>query len=147
MNRSPWVSHFGFSRTPFTKSIAAKDLYRRAAHDEAVARIGFVVAESGLGVIVGEVGVGKTVAVRAAVAALDPLRHHVIYIPNPAIGTRGLYVTIVSALGGRPRFSRAEVMAQAAELLAAEEAERHRRVVLLMKAICSAPTSWRRSVC
>ena len=132
MNRSPWVSHFGFSRTPFTKSIAAKDLYRRAAHDEAVARIGFVIAESGLGVVTGEVGVGKTVAVRAAVAALDRLRHHVIYIPNPAIGTRGLYVTIVSALGGRPRFSRAEVMAQAAELLAAEEAERHRRVVLLI---------------
>jgi len=41
-------------------------------------------------------------------------------------------------------------MAQAAELLAAEEAERHRRVVLLIdeKApICSALTSWRRSVC
>ena len=132
MNRSAWVSHFGFSRTPFTKSIAAKDLFRRAAHDEAVARIGFVIAESGLGVVTGEVGVGKTVAVRAAVAALDRLRHHVIYIPNPAIGTRGLYVTIVSALGGRPRFSRAEVMAQAAELLAAEEAERHRRVVLLI---------------
>src|SRR5437870_3008754 len=132
MSRASWVTHFGFARTPFTKSIAAKDLYRRAAHDEAVARIGFVVAESALGVIIGEVGVGKTVAVRAAVAGLDRLRHHVIYIPNPAIGTRGLYVTIVSALGGRPRFSRAEVMAQAGELLAAEEAERHRRVVLLI---------------
>jgi type II secretory pathway predicted ATPase ExeA len=80
MNRSAWVSHFGFSRTPFTKSIAAKDLFRRAAHDEAVARIGFVIAESGLGVVTGEVGVGKTVAVRAAVAALDRLRHHVIYV-------------------------------------------------------------------
>ena len=132
MNRSPWVAHFGFTKTPFTKSIPAKDLYRRVAHDEAVARIGFVVAESGLGVITGEVGVGKTVSVRAAVAGLDRLRHHVIYIPNPAIGTRGLYVTIVSALGARPRFSRAEVMAQAAELLAAEESERHRRVVLLI---------------
>lgn len=132
MSRAPWVGHFGFSATPFTKSIAAKDLYHRAAHDEAVARIGFVIAEAGLGVITGEVGVGKTVSIRAAVAGLDRLRHHVIYIPNPAIGTRGLYVTIVSALGARPRFSRAEVMAQAADLLAAEEAERHRRVVLLI---------------
>src|SRR5207245_4943868 len=105
MNRSPWVSHFGFSRTPFTKPIAAKDLYRRGAHDEAVARIGFVIAESGLGILTGEVGIGKTVAVRAAVAGLDPLRHHLIYLSNPpALGTRGLHVSIVSALGAQPRF-------------------------------------------
>ena len=57
-------------------------------------------------------------------------RHQVIYIPNPAFGTRGLYVSIVRALGADPRFHKAEVMAQAAELLAAEEAERHRRVVV-----------------
>ena len=35
------------------------------------------------------VGAGKTVALRAAVAALDPTRHQVIYIPNPAFGARG----------------------------------------------------------
>jgi type II secretory pathway predicted ATPase ExeA len=131
MNRSPWVAHFGFTATPFTKSIAAKDLYRRVAHDEAVARIGFVIAESGLAVLTGEVGIGKTVALRAAVGGLDPLRHHLIYLANPpALGTRGLHVAIVSALGGRPRFFRAEVAAQAAELLAAEESERHRRVIV-----------------
>lgn len=130
--RSAWVAHFGFTRTPFAKSIAAKDLFAREAHAEAVARIGFCVAESSLGVVTGEVGAGKTVAVRAAVAALDPLRHHLIYIANPAIGTRGLYVTIVSALGAKPRFFRAEVMAQAQTLLAAEEAERRRRVVLVV---------------
>ena len=90
MSRSPWVAHFGFSTTPFTKSIAARDLFGRGAHDEAVARIGFVIAESSLGVITGEVGVGKTVALRAAVASLDPLRHHLIYLSNPpALGTRG----------------------------------------------------------
>src|SRR5207253_860033 len=121
----------GRSATPFTMSTAAKHLYRRAAHDDAVARIGFVIAESGLGILTGEVGVGKTVALRAAVAGLDPLRHHLIYLSNPpALGTRGLHVSIVSALGGRPRFFRTEVAAQAGELLAAEESERHRRVIL-----------------
>src|SRR5713226_6745855 len=131
MSRSPWVTHFGFSQTPFTKSIAARDLFGRGAHDEAVARIGFIIAESSLGLITGEVGVGKTVALRAAVANLDPLRHHLIYLSNPpALGTRGLHVSIVSALGGRPRFFRTEVAAQAGELLAAEESERHRRVIL-----------------
>jgi type II secretory pathway predicted ATPase ExeA len=38
------------------------------------------VAEAALGVITGEVGAGKTVAVRAAVTALDLTRHHIIYV-------------------------------------------------------------------
>jgi type II secretory pathway predicted ATPase ExeA len=90
MSRAPWVTHFGLRRTPFSKSIAAADLFARAAHGEAVARIGFCVAEAALGCVFGDVGVGKTVAVRAAVAGLDPTRHQVIYIANPAFGTRGL---------------------------------------------------------
>ena len=132
MSRAPWVAHFGLTRTPFGKAIAAKDLFARDAHAEAVARISFCVMESALGVITGDVGAGKTVAVRAAVAGLDPTRHQVIYIANPAFGTRGLYVTIVRALGAEPRFHKAEVMAQAATLLAAEEAERHRRVLIVV---------------
>lgn len=132
MSRAPWVSHFGFTATPFGKGIAAADLFGRPSHDEAVARVRFCVAESLLGVIVGEVGVGKTVALRAAVAGLDPAAHQVIYVADPAFGTRGLYVTIVSALGATPRYSRAELMAQAGALLAAEEQERRRRVVLVI---------------
>jgi type II secretory pathway predicted ATPase ExeA len=101
--RAPWVAHFGFAKTPFTKRIAARDLMARDAHAEAVARIGFCIAEAAPGVVCGEVGAGKTVAVRAAVAQLDRTRYQVIYIPNPTIGTRGLYVAIVAALGGSPR--------------------------------------------
>ena len=129
MSAAPWAAHFGLSRTPFGKSIAAKDLFARQAHAEAIARISFCIVEQSLGVVTGDVGAGKTVALRAAVAALDPTRHQVIYIANPAFGTRGLYVTIVRALGAQPRYLKAELMAQAGDLLAAEAAERHRRVV------------------
>jgi type II secretory pathway predicted ATPase ExeA len=128
--RAPWVEHFGLSRTPFSKSIAAKDLFSRPAHDEAVARINFCVVESAIGVLVGEVGSGKTVALRAAVSGLDRTRHQVIYVPNPAFGTRGLYVTIVRALGAEARYLKAELMAQATDLLAAESAERGRKILI-----------------
>ena len=128
---APWAAHFGLSRTPFGKSIPARDLFARQAHAEAIARISFCVVESALGVVTGDVGAGKTVALRAAVAGLDPTRHQVIYIANPAFGTRGLYVTIVRALGAQPRYLKAELMAQASDLLAAETAERHRRVVVI----------------
>lgn len=128
-----WASRFGFSRMPFGKDIAAQDLFPRTAHDEAVARIRFCVQERLLGVIAGEVGVGKTVALRAAVSQLDPTAHQIIYLSNPpALGTRGIYVTLVSSLGAQPRFFKAEVMAQAANLLATEELERRRRVLVIV---------------
>jgi len=132
VSAAPWAAHFGLARTPFGKAIPARDLFPRQAHAEAIARISFCVVESALGVVTGDVGAGKTVAVRAAVSALDPTRHQVIYIPNPAFGARGLYVTIVRALGDRPRYLKAELMAQAGDLLAAEAEERHRRVVIIV---------------
>ena len=89
MSAAPWAAHFGLTRTPFGKSIPARDLFARQAHAEAIARISFCVVESALGVVTGDVGAGKTVALRAAVAGLDPTRHQVIYIANPAFGTRG----------------------------------------------------------
>jgi type II secretory pathway predicted ATPase ExeA len=131
VSAAPWAANFGLARTPFGKSIPARDLFPRQAHAEAIARISFCVVESALGVVTGDVGAGKTVALRAAVAGLDPTRHQVIYIANPAFGTRGLYVTIVRALGAQPRYLKAELMAQAGDLLAAEAAERHRRVVVI----------------
>lgn len=127
-----WASHFGFTRTPFTKSIPANNLFERAAHGEAVARIRYCIAEATLGVILGEVGAGKSVAVRAAVAGLDRTRYTVIYLSNPSGGCRGLYVAITTALGATPRFHKAEAIAQVASLLAGEEAERHRRVVFVI---------------
>jgi type II secretory pathway predicted ATPase ExeA len=125
-------SHWGFSRTPFGKDLAPSMLHRHPGHAEAVARISWCVEEAAIGVVTGEVGAGKTVAVRAALADLDSSRHSVIYLGNPAIGARGLYTTIVSHLGQVPRFHRCSLIPQAQEALAAEVVERGRKVVLVV---------------
>ena len=125
-------SHFGFTRMPFGRGLAPGMLHRHRGHAEAVARIGWCVREHALGVLTGEVGAGKTVAVRAALADLDPSRHTLIYLGNPAVGARGLYHTIVTSLGGVPRFHKAALIPQTADALAAEETERGRQVVLVV---------------
>ena len=132
MSRAPWVTHFGFTRTLFSKTIPAAHLCDRASHQEAVARIRFSISESLLGVITGEVGVGKTVAVRAATSQLDATAHHIIYVATPTFGVRGLYLTIVHALGAKPRAQKADLIAQTQTLLAAEEHERRRRVAVII---------------
>ena len=55
-------AHWGLSRTPFTKELATSMLFASTAHQEAVARIGWIITERALGVVCGEVGAGKTVA-------------------------------------------------------------------------------------
>ena len=95
-------AHYGFTRMPFGRDLAPGMLHRHAAHNEAVARISWCIAERSIGVVTGEVGAGKTVAIRAALATLDPTRHTVIYLPNPTIGVRGIHHQIVQALGGQP---------------------------------------------
>jgi type II secretory pathway predicted ATPase ExeA len=92
-------SHWGFTRMPFGRSLAPSMLHRHDGHAEAVARIGWCIEQHALGVITGEVGAGKTVAVRAATAGLDGSRHVVIYLPNPSVGVRGMLHHVVSALG------------------------------------------------
>src|ERR1700694_601021 len=103
-------AHWGLSRTPFTKELATSMLFGSTAHQEAVARIGWIITERALGVVCGTVGAGKTVAAGAASAGLEQSRHTIIYLPNPAVGARGIYTQIVSALGSTPRFYRATLI-------------------------------------
>ncbi len=125
-------AHYGFTRMPFGRDLAPQMLHRSTSHNEAVARISWCIQEQALGVVTGEVGSGKTVATRAATAALDASRHTIIYLGNPAIGARGLYAAIVTALGGVPRFHKANLIPQTADLLAAEHNERGKHVVVIV---------------
>jgi type II secretory pathway predicted ATPase ExeA len=123
---------YGLKWNPFLEGIPIQALCKSPRIDHFAWRVEDLVMHGGFALVTGDVGAGKTVSVRAAVAGLDPTRHQIIYIANPAFGTRGLYVTIVRSLGAEPRYLKAELMAQAADLLAAETAERHRRVVLVV---------------
>src|SRR4249920_560473 len=125
-------AHWGFTKMPFGRNLAPGMLHRHPGHGEAVARITWCVDQHALGVITGEVGAGKTVAVRAATAALDTSRHVVIYLPNPSVGVRGMLHHVVGALGRVPSFYAATLAPQAAEALAAEHAERGRTPVVVI---------------
>ena len=125
-------AYYGFTRPPFGRDLAPSQLFQAASHKEAVARIGWLVDQRGIGVITGEVGAGKSIAARAATARLDASRYTIIYLPNPAIGGRGLHMHLVYALGGTPRFHTAALIAQTQDLLAAEVDEKNKTVLLVV---------------
>ena len=125
-------AHYGFTRMPFGRDLAPGMLHRHSAHNEAVARITWCIAERSIGVITGEVGAGKTASVRTVLAGLDASRHTIIYLPNPMIGVRGLHEMIVATFGGQPDRSGSRLTAQASAILAAERDERGKTPVLVI---------------
>ena len=125
-------AHYGLSRTPFGRDLAPSQIFAARTHKEAVARLRWLVDETAIGVVTGEVGAGKTLAARAAVATLDASRFTVVYLSNPMVGARGIHHHLVTALGEVPKFHRPALIAQTSDLLAAETEERRKTVVLIV---------------
>jgi type II secretory pathway predicted ATPase ExeA len=126
------TAQFGLTRMPFGRGLPPSRLHHHRDCDEAAARITWTVAGKSICVITGEVGTGKTVAIRSAVADLDPAGHTVIYIGNPTTGLRGILESVVAALGARPARGSAALASQAWGALAGEAAERGRVPVLII---------------
>ena len=102
---------YGFSATPFSRSLASSKLFTSNGQEELKARLAFLLRDRGIGVITGEIGSGKSTAVRAFVDGLDPTRYSVIYTANPLIGITGFYREVLSALGESvPRYKQQMVL-------------------------------------
>ncbi len=125
-------AHYGFTRQPFGRDLAPGQLFTSRAHQEATARLRWLIDETATGVVTGEVGAGKTVAARATTAGLDPSRFTTVYLANPMVGARGIHHHLVVSLGAVPRFHRPALIAQTADLLAAERDERRKTVVFVV---------------
>jgi len=123
-------SFFGFTTMPYGRGLAPGMLFHSSDHAQAAARIAYGIHTRGITVVTGEVGVGKTVAARAAIDRAEPARHHLVHIPDPTVGARGIHHHLIMALGGKPAFHNAALVPQARDALAAEHAERGRVPIL-----------------
>lgn len=70
---------YGFWVPPFSRSIPTTDLFPSTGHQEIKARLTYLLWERGIGLVTGEVGSGKSTALRAFAEGLDPNRYLVIY--------------------------------------------------------------------
>lgn len=95
---------YGFARTPFTKSIATKELYPARGHQEVQGRLNFALQERLPALITGDVGTGKSTALRAFVHSLDRNIYRVSYLSNPHLTVTALYRQILLALQVEPAF-------------------------------------------
>jgi general secretion pathway protein A len=103
---------YGFSATPFSKSIPGSDLFSSRGHQEIQGRLAFALQERLPALITGDVGTGKSTALRAFTHSLDHTLYAVVYLSNPHLSATTLYHQILLALQTEPAFGFARLLPQ-----------------------------------
>jgi type II secretory pathway predicted ATPase ExeA len=72
--------YFGFTKTPFQRNIAVKNLLQTDQMLEVASRIKYAVELGGMAIVTGEVGTGKSTALRYAIKEFHPSEYVILYI-------------------------------------------------------------------
>lgn len=96
--------YFGFSQMPFSKEITTDKLFRSKQHQELVARLLFIINSRSFGLITGDIGTGKSTAVRAVYERLDQSKYKLVYLADSSLNSRSFYRDLLFQLGVTPNF-------------------------------------------
>jgi type II secretory pathway predicted ATPase ExeA len=107
-----YLKHFGLTAFPFDKQIPAEELFVSAAMHELSVRLGHLVEMSGIGLLTGDPGSGKSCAARAMTARLHQGLYKVLYVPLSTGNPLDLYKSISWELGLPVERSRAALYRQ-----------------------------------
>ena len=101
---------FNLRHLPFERNIPTEHLYTTPQFDELLSRLDYAARNRKFSVITGNVGVGKTTAVRKFVASLDQNSFRCIYIADSALTPRVFYWEVLTQLSSdeKPSFYRSE---------------------------------------
>jgi type II secretory pathway predicted ATPase ExeA len=97
------MNRFGLTRLPFSKEIAAEDLFEVQGHADAIARLNAAIEARASAALTGEAGVGKTCVLRGLERALNPSRYRVTYLHHANVSPRDFYRQLSVALGLEPK--------------------------------------------
>ena len=130
-----YEAFYGFRDSPFRLTPDPDYLFLSANHQEALGHLLFGITEgSGVVVITGEIGAGKTTLVRTLVRNLDA-QTTVAYIFNPALSALELLQTINTELGLPPTSaSKKELTDELNRFLLTQQAAGRRTVVIIDEA-------------
>lgn len=107
-----YEAFFNFLKPPFVRDIPESELYSNPGLEELCGRLGYVARNRLFAVITGDVGIGKTTAIRKFVTSLDSNRYKVMYISDSALTPRNFYWEVLNQLGCEAKFYRGDAKRQ-----------------------------------
>ncbi len=108
---------FGFKKQPFSQNPDSQQLYESRNWNQMRARLQFIVDHRGVGLITGEVGAGKSTAIRTILGALNPNMYKVIYTQWSSGSALDLLRTVARGLDLEPAHGRADLVHQISEAI------------------------------
>lgn len=109
--------YWGFTHPPFRRELPVGDFFLSAQFTELTARLHLMVEERLFGVVTGEVGTGKSSAVRYVVDQLDPTRNPVFYVAESQLTPFDFYHQILDGAGVTAAFQRSQARRQFVTLM------------------------------
>ena len=112
------LASFGLQSPPFPKAPAPEACFRWSALRECLARLHFAHSLRGFALITGDVGAGKTTALRLFLRELDAERAPAVYLADSALSPREFYGRVLEHFGVLPGFTQSRARRQFQSLLA-----------------------------
>jgi type II secretory pathway predicted ATPase ExeA len=103
---------YGFSQTPFCRTIPTDKLYRGNDSDELIERLKWAAKRQLFAVMIGDSGTGKTTTLRRFRDELQNTNYKVIYLSDSKMTPRTFYKGILEQLGFEARFNRCDAKRQ-----------------------------------
>jgi MSHA biogenesis protein MshM len=102
-----YLDRFGLSHSPLPRDACGPTFYEQGDDFARIARVfRWLTDEPGLGLLVGDAGVGKTATLRHLCAQLPRPRHRVLYLCDSTLTPTGIYRALAVELGLRPHHRR-----------------------------------------
>jgi type II secretory pathway predicted ATPase ExeA len=120
------IKFYGFIHTPFTNEVRAKDIFPSSQISELHDRLNYYLTHKGIGLVLGEIGSGKTTAVRSWVESQNPNNHKSIYLPQLPDKSRALWRTLARSLDLTPDYQKDDCKAKVASYI--EELAQNQKV-------------------
>ncbi len=96
--KNSYRTFYGFSKAPFATDIRASDIMKTPELLEVEDRFEYVIGLGAIGLVTGEVGSGKTTALRYAIGKLHPSEYRTLYIIASSGSIMEFYRQFVDAL-------------------------------------------------
>lgn len=122
---------FGIKGSPFSKGIAVEALHHYGQFDELAEYLSFVAEEGSVGLVTGEIGAGKSTAIRAFFATLDDRRYHLCYVGN-ADETRSVFRQLAWSFGRRAAYLKGDLRDDVHSWVEGQWNEHQRRTILVV---------------
>lgn len=107
-----YEAFYGCQKTPFSRTIDAKDLYTPPVLDEIGGRLNYAAQRQLFAVFTGEAGTGKTTTLRWFKEQLPSSKYQVFYLSDSKLTPRHFYKGLLEQIGCEAKFYRGDAKRQ-----------------------------------